>query len=137
MGCCQTMASLWTLVAMSAFLREATNAPILTNLAPKPPPPPPPSRPQHAKRRPNSLCPTNMAPENPSKRNLIFQVPSHRCHVSWREGIFRPGRARTGCAPPKPKPQRWCERWPMTFQAVGSLLKRLGLAVGSLSGAVS
>ena len=24
--------------------------------------------------------------EGPSKKSLIFQVPSHRCHVSWREG---------------------------------------------------
>ena len=60
-------------------------------------------RPHSAQRR-VALCSTKPQPERrgsekvpslpltwhlkggPSKRNLIFQVPSHRCHVCWREG---------------------------------------------------
>ena len=35
-----------------------------------------------------TLLPTNMATDRGSlQKELLFQVPPHRCHVSWRKGI--------------------------------------------------
>ena len=61
----------------------------------KRPPPPPQHHHHHHRHHSSSFVTTSSWVSSlpltwhlkggPSKRSLIFQVPSHRCHVSWRE----------------------------------------------------